>query len=153
MPHGPSVFVPISLRFNTDRPAVFYALLATQLARVLQRTLPTPATDLEGYYQGVSADLLNQAARQAQHVLVVVDALDEAQSAGFNPTAFPPTLPPSINRLVSAREQAGDLGPEGWLKRLDWQGMGNAASEGLQILDLRGGGADSLKAWGWRRRP
>lgn len=127
------VFVPISLRFGTDRPAVFYALLATQLASVLKRKLVPPATDLEGYYQGISAELLSQAAKQAQHVLVVLDGLDEAQGAGFNPTVFPPALPPNIKVLVSAREQAGDRGPEGWLKRLDWQGR--AASEGLSILD------------------
>lgn len=129
------VFVPISLRFNTDRPAVFYALLATQLARLRQAKLAPPSTDLDAYYQGVSAALLIQAAKECRHVLVVVDGLDEAQGVGFNPTVFPPSLPANIKVLVSAREQAGDQGPEGWLKRLGWQGSVRATSDTLKILD------------------
>lgn len=129
------VFVPISLRFSTDRPTVFYALLATQLARLLQVKLAPPSADLDTYYQGISAALLSQAMKASQHVLIVVDGLDEAQSIGFNATVFPPSLPPNIKILVSAREQAGDCGPEGWLKRLDWQGNGRAVSTSLSTLD------------------
>ncbi|RQP25387.1 hypothetical protein DZC73_11230 [Albitalea terrae] len=131
------VFVPISLRFGTDRPAVFYALLAAQLARVLQVKLAPPSTDLDTYYQGISAALLIQAANASRHVLIVVDGLDEAHGASFNPTVFPPSLPPNIRILVSAREQAGDRGPKGWLRRLDWQGDARAISEGLSILDQK----------------
>lgn len=131
------VFVPISLRFSTDRPAVFYGLLATQLARVLQIKLVPPSIDLDAYYQGLSAALLIQAAKESRHVLIVVDALDEAQVAGFNPTVFPASLPPNIKILVSAREQAGDRGPEGWLRRLDWQGSTRVVTESLSILDRK----------------
>lgn len=131
------VFVPISLRFGTDRPAVFYALLATQLARVMQVKLAPPSTELDSYYQGLSVALLNQAVKESRHLLIVVDGLDEAQGVGFNPTVFPPSLPPNIRVLVSAREQAGDRGPEGWLKRLGWQGSVRAVSESLSILDRK----------------
>jgi hypothetical protein len=131
------VFVPISLRFSTDRPAVFYGLLATQLARVLQIKLAPPSIDLDAYYQGITAALLIQAARESRYVLIVVDALDEAQGAGFNPTVFPASLPPNIKILISAREQAGDRGPEGWLRRLDWQGSGQVVTESLSILDRK----------------
>ncbi|MBV7489862.1 hypothetical protein [Pseudomonas sp. PDM30] len=130
------VFVPISLRFSTDRPSVFYALLATQLARVMQIELAPPFTDVDTYYQGKSAALLNQAVKESRHLLIVVDGLDEAQGAGFNPTFLPPSLPPTIRILVSAREQAGDRGPEGWLKRLGWQGD-VAVSGGLSVLDRK----------------
>lgn len=129
------IFVPISLRFGTDRPAVFYALLAMQLASVLKRKLELPTLDLESYYQGIVIDLLRQATKQSQHVLVVVDGLDEAQGNGFSSTVFPPLLPPNIKVLVSAREQAGDRGSVDWLKRLDWHGRTKAASEHLLILD------------------
>lgn len=131
------VFVPISLRFSTDRPAVFYGLLATQLARILQTKLVPPAIDLDAYYQGLAAALIIQAAKESRHVLIVVDALDEAQGAGFNPTVFPPSLPPNIKILVSAREQAGDRGPEGWLRRLDWQSSIRVVTECLSILDRK----------------
>lgn len=131
------VFVPISLRFSTDRPTVFYALLATQLACVLQVKLEQPSTDLHTYYQGVSSALLSQASTESRHVLIVVDGLDEAQGANFNPTVFPPSLPPNVKILVSAREQVGDRGPEGWLKRLSWQGSMRAISEDLSVLDRK----------------
>lgn len=129
------VFVPISLRFSTDRPVVFYALLATQLARLLNVKLAPPSTDLDAHYQGLSSALLNQLAKTSRHVLIVVDGLDEAQGLGFNPTVLPRSLPPNIKVLASAREQAGDRGPAGWLKRLDWQGTGRATFEGLSTLD------------------
>lgn len=131
------VFVPISLRFSTDRPAIFYGLLATQLARVLQIKLTPPSIDLDAYYQGLSAALLIQAAKESRHVLIVVDGLDEAQGAGFNPTVFPASLPPNIKILISAREQAGDRGPAGWLRRLDWQGSTRVVTESLSILDRK----------------
>ncbi|SHN44831.1 hypothetical protein SAMN05192549_12715 [Duganella sacchari] len=129
------VFVPISLRFNTDRPVVFYALLAMQLARLLGKNLSPPAADIDSYYQGISTVLLEQAAKESRHILIVIDGLDEAQGAGFNPIIIPRSLPCHIKILVSAREQAGDRGTEGWLKRLDWQGNTRAVSQGLRILD------------------
>jgi len=128
------VFVPISLRFNTGRPVVFYALLATQLARLLDVNLSPPTTDVDSYFQGMSAALLNQAAKESRHILIVIDGLDEAQGDGFNSTVIPRSLPKNIKVLVSAREQAGDRGTDGWLNRLDWQGSGRAVSQGLQIL-------------------
>ena len=129
------VFVPISLRFGTDQPEVFYALLASQLASLLKEKLVSQTSDLKGYYQGIASDLLSEAGQQARYVLVVVDGLDEAQGSGFSPTVFPLVLPANIKVLVSARQQAGDHGCEGWLKRLDWQGRGMAAAENLAILN------------------
>lgn len=128
------VFVPISLRFGTDRPTVFYSILAGQLAAVLGRKLSSPVMDLEGFYQGACADLLNEAASSTRHILIVIDGLDEAQGAGFNSTIIPSSLPSNVKVLVSARQQAGDAGPNGWLERLDWQGAGRASSESLALL-------------------
>lgn len=125
--------MPISLRFGTDRSVVFYALLATQLASVMRAKLTPPASDSDEFYRAASIRLMNQAIEESRHLLIVLDGLDEAQGAGYNSTVFPPNLPPTIKILVSAREQAGDRGPEGWLKRLDWQ-ANMAASGGLSIL-------------------
>lgn len=111
--------MPISLRFGTDRSVVFYALLATQLASVMRAKLTPPASDSDEFYRAASIRLMNQAIEESRHLLIVLDGLDEAQGAGYNSTVFPPNLPPTIKILVSAREQAGDRGPEGWLKRLD----------------------------------
>lgn len=129
------VFVPISLRFGTDRPSVFYGLLAAQLARLLQVSLTLPPSELDAYYQAMSSSLLGQAASEGRHVLVVVDGLDEAEGAGFIATVFPSSLPTSVKILVSAREQAGDRGEQGWLRRLGWQGGAKAATEKLATLD------------------
>ena len=130
-----TVFVPISFRFNTDRPAVFYAMLAAQLACLLGTTIGPPLTDQATHYQGACVDLLNLAAKTSRRVLIVIDGLDETQSAGFNPTVLLPTLPPTIKILVTAREQAGDRSNGGWLRRLGWESKGSAEIAELSILD------------------
>jgi hypothetical protein len=129
------VFVPISLRFSTNRPSVFYELLAIQLARLLQINLSEPSFDRSEYYRAKSTVFLNRAAREGRHVLIVVDGLDEAEGASFDPAVFIPSPPPNVKILVSARELAGDHGAKGWLQRLDWQGSTRAAKEELAVLD------------------
>ncbi|MDV0440819.1 hypothetical protein, partial [Xanthomonas sacchari] len=45
------VFVPISLRFNTNRPEVFYEALAARLAEILDQSLQPAHTDPAAYYE------------------------------------------------------------------------------------------------------
>lgn len=130
-----TIFVPISLRFGTDRPTVFYALLAAQLAGLLGTAIGPQLTDLVAHYQGACIDLLSQAAQASRRLLIVIDGLDEAQGAGFNATVLLPTLPSTIKILVTAREQAGDRSNGGWLRRLGWESKACAETEDLSILD------------------
>jgi len=114
------VFVPISIRFGTNRQEVFYQALAERLAAVARQRLETPATDKAAYYADKVRDLLSVLADTAPRVLLVVDGLDEALRGEFDPTIVPRLLPPRVRILASARWLADDTDSTGWLKRLDW---------------------------------
>lgn len=45
------VFMPISMRFNTNLPQVFYEAIAARLAEVLGETLDSAHTDPAAYYE------------------------------------------------------------------------------------------------------
>jgi hypothetical protein len=53
-------------------------------------------------------------------LLVVLDGLDEATDWQAGPDLFPFQPPPGLRIVVSARYLAGERGPEGWLRRLEW---------------------------------
>jgi hypothetical protein len=53
-------------------------------------------------------------------LLVVLDGLDEATDWQAGPDLFPFQPPPGLRIVVSARYLAGESGPEGWLRRLEW---------------------------------
>lgn len=114
------VFVPISMRFGTNQPSVFYQILATQLAVILDSPLHSPPVDPEGFYAGVTASMLHQLAGTTTRLLIIVDGIDEALCQRFNATIFPIQLPPTMKIVLSAREQANDAGSRGWKRRLGW---------------------------------
>lgn len=128
------VFAPISLRFGTERPSVFYELIATQMATIMGVPLVVPPTDLESYYRSMSGLLLKQAADAGRHVLLVVDGIDEAGTPGFDPSIIPRSLNANVRIVVSARQQAGDRGAEGWLERMEWQRNVRVVAGGLAAL-------------------
>ena len=132
------VFLPISIRFGTNRPSVFYHLLASQLADSLNHPLQTPVMDPEGFYTGVATSMLQELAARMTKVLIVVDGVDEALDQRFDATIFPIQLPITLKIVVSARELANDAGAEGWKKRLGWDANVRVKSLEVSILDKRG---------------
>jgi hypothetical protein len=129
------VFVPISIRFSTNRQQDFYEALAGRLAEVAGRTLQPPATDPAGFYRDKTRDLLKELAASSQSVLVVIDGLDEAHRGEFDGTIFPRVLPPSIRILLSARWHVGDIDSSGWRGRLDWSPDLNVRTYEVKTLD------------------
>jgi hypothetical protein len=132
------IFVPISMRLNTNKPAEFYSLLAIQLAEILNFPLQPPSVDLEGYYLNTVTTLFQQLANTSHRTLVVVDGIDEALYLGFSSTIFPIRLPASIKILLSARELTGDGGSKGWLRRLCWDAGVRVSTNELKTLDRQG---------------
>lgn len=128
------VFVPISIRFETHRAEVYYELLASQLASIAGQILVSPAFDPEGFFLGISTSLIRELAEKGQRVVIVIDGVDEALDLQFNGTIFPRSLPPNVKVLCSAREQANDDGANGWLRRLEWERTGFAASHRLALF-------------------
>ena len=117
------VFVPISIRCKTDGERNFYKFLALALGELLGEELidaAISADQAQDYKHTVAEYLHELCEREEEQVLVVIDGLDEATGWSFDAKVVPPGLPTKLRIVLSAREQLGDHGPEGWLERLDW---------------------------------
>jgi hypothetical protein len=113
-------FIPVSIRFGTNRPSVFLGGLAHRLAEITDEPVPREAIENAEALKYVVEDQLETISSQGQRVLVVLDGLDEAPQGSFDPSIIPPRLPESLRVLVSARRQVGDSDSAGWLRRLGW---------------------------------
>ena len=113
-------FMPISIRLETNLPAVFYEGLARRLAEIAGEVLPSEAIRDAGAFRYAVRDLLNRIANSGRRVIVVIDGLDEALHGSFDPAILPAVLPPNLRVLLSARWGVGDSDSKGWLKRLGW---------------------------------
>ncbi len=114
------VFVPISIRFETNLAPLFYQALAGRLADILGEKLPSAPSEPAQYYREKVIEYFDRISRDAIPTLVVIDGLDEATGWRFDPDIFPLDPPATLKILVSARVLAGDRGPKNWLQRLGW---------------------------------
>jgi hypothetical protein len=130
------VFVPISMRFNTNRPEVFYEAIAARLAQVLGESLKPPHVGPAAYYEDQCRLLLNMAVERKKPILLVIDGLDEALGEQLDPSWFPRAAGNSLRLLVTARLQVGDADSRGWVARLGWSSGVRVQSEELTTLDL-----------------
>ncbi|MGJ4897479.1 hypothetical protein ACQR2B_17475 [Bradyrhizobium oligotrophicum] len=153
------VFFPISMRFATHLPNVFYQALAVRLNDIVRGKLRTPAegTDAASYYQDQCRELLGLAIKQGIRILVIVDGVDEALGGRFDANWFPRATGTCVRILVSARLQIGDHDAIGWLERLNWIGRVRAETHLLptlkreDLLDLALHGGEALKRLAMRR--
>jgi hypothetical protein len=99
------VFVPISIRFGTNRPEVFYEALAARLAEVVGRPLEAPRTEPAANFEDQCRILLDQIVAGSLHVLLIIDGIDEALGEGFGASWFPRATGSHVRLLVSARLQ------------------------------------------------
>ena len=128
------VFVPISMRFGTNAPHVFYHALAERLAVVQEEVLAAPSADAAGHYADNVRRLLSLLAKSSKRVLVVLDGLDEALRGEFDATLFPRLLPPTVRIVTSARWLYGDHDFTGWRQRLGWDSGVRCESIDLAVL-------------------
>jgi hypothetical protein len=142
------VFVPISIRYETNRAADVYQALAAQLAAVLEVRPPAPPLDAEEFYKEKVIEYLDELSRSDRQCLVVIDGLDEAVRWKLDEAMLPDDLRRGLRIVASARLLAGDKGPADWLRRLGWHGPGERA-EAMPIGPLTPGGiADVLEKQG-----
>jgi hypothetical protein len=114
------VFVPISMRFGTNRPEVFYEALAARLAEIVGHHLETPRTEPAAYFEDQCRILLGQIVAGSLRVLLIIDGIDEALGERFGANWFPRATRLHVRLLVSARLQVGDSDARGWMTRLGW---------------------------------
>ena len=131
-------FVPISLRFNTNRPQVFYEALAARLSNILGQALNAAQTDPVAYYQDKCRELVTELFQTKKLVLIVIDGLDEAMGDAFDASWFPRGVGASIRLLVSARTQFDASDARGWIERLGWYSNVRVSYHDLKILNIEG---------------
>ena len=131
----PVIFVPISIRFETSQPIVFYQALAIRLADVLDEELAATGADAVEFYKEKIIEFFDIIEETCERCLVVIDGLDEATGWHFNANVLPDFRIPSLRILVSARILAGDVGDTGWMRRLGWENTGDDV-EGIYVSPL-----------------
>jgi hypothetical protein len=129
------VFMPISIRFNTNRPEIFYQGLAARLAQILGESLLPPPTNSVPYYEERIRALLDIVVERQMRVLLVIDGVDEALGGQFSAHWFPRAPGARLRIVVSARWQVDDLRARGWAERLRWTQAAAAESHELALLD------------------
>jgi hypothetical protein len=133
------MFLPVSVRGETNLPRLFYHALSARLAELLDVQLPPPiADDPVGHYRGFATDFLRRLDANGKPVLLVVDGLDEAAGWSLPPTLLPQLPHPGLRVLISARERTGDRGGQGWLERLGWDR--DTPPEVIEVDPLDAGG-------------
>ncbi len=129
------VFLPVSVRFGTNRAELFHHALATRLAELLGAELHPPPADPVGYYKGFAIDFLRRVGELDRPVLLVIDGVDEAAGWQLDPALLPHEPDPKLRVVVSARLQGGDRGAEGWLRRFRWNQLG-PTPETIEVASL-----------------
>ena len=116
-----TAFVPVSLRFQTNRPEVFLLALAARLARAYKdESLRYYSFSSADQWREVCLELLKRPLPDDQPLVVILDGLDEAADERLFANIFPKTLPQGVRVVVAARYLAGDQDEAGWLRRLGW---------------------------------
>jgi hypothetical protein len=126
------VFVPISIRYGTNRPDFFFGALANALADVRVEPLPLPAGDAAQFYRDKVTEWLDDWPAERRRCLIVIDGLDEAIGWQLDTTVLPPRPAAGLRILVSAREMAFCDADE-WRRRIGW---GRAKVEHLSLAGL-----------------
>jgi len=128
-PAWPLAFVPISIRYETNRADVFYQALAAHLASLLGESLPPTPSDPASFYKEKVIEYFDKFEQSDRRCLVVIDGLDEASGWQVDTTVLPIEPPANVRILASARQLAGDRGASDWLRKLGWAPpRGNAGS-------------------------
>ncbi|MET7242896.1 hypothetical protein ABZT49_05965 [Methylobacterium sp. EM32] len=113
-------FVPISLRFETNKPEIFYCALASRLAQIVDHRVDAPRVDSAAYYRDECAKLLDIVAFRKIPVIVIIDGADESLRESFSTEWFPRGSGPTLRLLVTARIQVNRLNSKQWARRFGW---------------------------------
>jgi hypothetical protein len=115
------LFFPVSIRFRTNLANVIFASLSSYLASLHGVHLSVDPDIALEEWRGRLSDLLLRPLPDGRRLVLVLDGLDEAADWAAGPDLLPPQLGSHARVLVSARQLAGDTGPEAWLRRLGWE--------------------------------
>ena len=134
-----AIFMPISVRFNTNLETNFFAILATRLAFIYGKEIPTAyAAFTSSAWRGLAATYLKDPLPDGKQLILIFDGLDEA-AWSIGADLFPSNLPDSTRIVVSARYKGGEeKSAKPWLRQLGWDPSGFAKSMELNALNKEG---------------
>ena len=140
------IFIPISIRFQTNSQTAVFATLAARLSELHGEPLSgySVHSSAETYHL-LCSSLLERPLPDGKQLLIILDGLDEASDWQAGPHLFPPQLPARVKLIASARTH-GRKDKQGWLEELHWR-KGRAAAFTLPFLS-RDGVADVLVQMG-----
>lgn len=122
------IFLPISIRYETNRPAFFYQALAARLAEIAGETLTTSATDAAAHYRERVIEYCDLLESRNEPCLLVIDGLDEANGWSFSESVIGDVCSSTMRIVAAARLMIGDADERGWLRRLGWSNRGDEAA-------------------------
>ncbi|WP_299725879.1 hypothetical protein [uncultured Tateyamaria sp.] len=122
------IFLPISIRYETNRPAFFYQALAARLADIAGETLTTSATDAGAHYRERVIEYCDLLESRNVKCLLVIDGLDEANGWSFSESVLGDISTETMRIVAAARLMVGDADAQGWLRRLGWSHRGAGAA-------------------------
>jgi hypothetical protein len=123
------IFIPISLRYSTNRASVFLEALASRLAELLGDSIQASLINPVDHYRNAVASLLARMPRKDRRCLVIVDGLDEATDGGVDTVILPGNHARGLRFLVSARLTAL-FDSQRWCAHIGW------ALEGAQVRHM-----------------
>lgn len=134
------VFMPISSRVRTNGAEVTFSCLASHLAYLYDKQIPTDfVSATPHFWRGLVADYLRHPLPDGRRLLLILDGLDEAVW-DVGEDMFPVNLPPTVRLVVSARFLAGEgAPPDPWMRHLGWDRFSHLAETlTLDILTPEG---------------
>ena len=150
------VFIPISLRVNTNREDTTFVTLAARLSHFYGKQIPTNYANLPPQmWRGLVAEYLREPLPDGRYLVLILDGLDEA-AWDVTSDLLPFDLPSTTRVIISARNLGGeDQSPAPWLSRLGWDRfpgtvdileLQNLTKEGVtDVLDKMGYPLDKLE--------
>lgn len=144
------VFLPISVRFDTNTPDLFWSMAAARLAQLAELEFEAPSTRLAEAYLAICLDALDRLEEMGQPLLLVIDGLDEATGWQIDQRLFLNSRP-AVRVLVSARAVgARTAAVDRWLQAIGWRRGRQTAV--LELLPLgRPAVLDAVKDFSLRR--
>jgi hypothetical protein len=140
------IFIPVSIRFETNSPEFVFGALAAALAGYHGEQTPWGLRQLSGWQlRDLCLSFMTRERRSGPRALVILDGLDEAVGWEAGPSLFPTSPPDWLRVVVSARLRPDRPDAAAWASCLGWQGLARLFSleplsrEGIkEVLDNMG---------------
>jgi len=131
------IFIPVSIRFETNSPEFVFGALAAALAGYHGEQTPWELRQLSGrQLRDLCLSFMTRERRSGPRALVILDGLDEAIGWEAGPSLFPASPPDWLRVVVSARVRPDRPDAAAWASCLGWRGLARLFS--LEPLSREG---------------